>query len=379
MKQISILSAVIVISVGLMLLLISLKSTPKRKPPTDTRPVINTLTVENSSIQLTVPVIGRLSAQQKVDILAEVTGVLEVNHKEFLTGQSYKKGDVMLRINLEETLLSLKAQRSSLLTAIAALLPELKFDHQESYKQWNDYLQDCDIETRVKPLPQPLNEREKLFVAARGIFTSYYQIKSLESRLGKFTIRAPFDGVLIQSKITPGNLVRVGQSLGVLINPSVYDFETSVSTDEVDQINVGDKVQLESENIKGSWTATVTRVNVGMDENSQMVKVFAELSAPELRDGMFLQGMVLTSSFVDALNLPRKMLHNGNVALEYINGAIKYREVDVISTQGENAVVKGLPNGILLSTKTLNLYDGAEVKVSGAEKDKPIDPTKKKA
>ena len=377
-KQIISLVVIILVSAVLTMLLVSLKSSPKRKPPIDTRPVVGVMTVQNNPVQLTVPVIGRLSAQEKVSILAEVTGVLEINNKEFLTGQSYRKGDVMLRINPEETALTLKSQRSSLLTAIASLLPELKFDHPESYKQWNDYIQACDIESRAQPLPEPVDEREKLFVAARGIYTTSYQIKSLEARVEKFTIRAPFDGVLIQSNITPGNLVRVGQPLGVLINPARFDFESSVSIEEIDQIHVGDQVLLYSDNITGSWQGFVTRINLGLDENNQMVKVFASFAAPELRDGMFLRGDVLSSTSVNGLELPRKMLHNGNTVLELVDGTIHYRKVQVISTSGEMAVVMGLQDGTKLSTKTLNLYDGAKVKVPGMDAEKPQDSEKKK-
>ncbi len=377
-KQIMTLGVVLVVSIGLTMLLISFKSAPKRKPPTDNRPVVSTLKVKNNSIRLTVPVIGRLTAQEKVAILAEVSGVLEANNKEFLTGNSYRKGDVMLRINPEETALTLKSQRSSLLNAIASLLPELKFDHPKSYKQWNDYIQKCDIESKVNPLPETLNEREKLFVAARGIYSSYYQIRAQEARLEKFTIRAPFNGVLIQSNITPGNLVRVGQPLGVLINPSIYDFETSVSIEEIDQIHVGDQVALSSDNISGSWQGVVTRINMGLDENNQMIKVFAEFSAPELRDGMFLRGTVMTSTFVNGVELPRKMLHNGDTVLEVVEGSIHYHKVKVISTSGENAVVTGVPDGMKLSTITLNLYDGAQVKVPGMDSKQPLESTEKK-
>lgn len=377
-KQTIILAAIILISVAITVLFVSLKSSPKRKPPMDTRPEVGVVTVKNNPIQLTVPVIGRLVAQEKVELLAEVTGVLEINQKEFLTGTSYRKGDVMLRINQEETALTLKSQRSSLLTAIASLLPELKFDHPESYKQWNDYIQVCDIETRAQPLPEPLNEREKLFVAARGIYSNYYQIKAQEARLEKFTIRAPFDGVLIQSNITPGNLVRVGQPLGVFINPATYYYETSVSINEVNQIHIGDKVLLSSDNISGSWEGMVRRINIGMDENSQMVKIFAALSAPALREGMFLRGDIMSSTVVEALELPRKMLHNGDTVLELIDGTVHYRKVDVVSTQGEMAVVSGLVNGMKLSTKTLNLYDGAQIKVSGMDAEKSQSSEKKK-
>ena len=380
LKQSISLLVILVVSISVTMLLVSLKSAPKRKPPTDNRPEISTLEVINSSIQLTVPVIGRLTAHEKINILAEVSGVLKTSSKEFLTGQSYLKGETMLRIDRTETELSLKAQRSGLLTAVAALLPELKFDYPSSYKRWNTYLQSFNINSSTQPLPESLNEREKFFVANKGIYNSYYQIKAQEARLAKFTIRAPFDGVLIQSNITPGNLVRVGQPMGVLVNPATYDLETSISINEINSIAVGDQVNLTSENISGAWQGSVTRINQGLDDKSQMVKVFIAVSAPELRDGMFLRGTIHSARSIQGVELPRKMLHNGDTVLEVVNDMIHFRKVEVIATSGELAVVSGLKDGMLLSTQTQNLYDGVQVKVPGMELKKaeiPETPHKK--
>ena len=366
LKQFLSLTGVSVVSIVIMLLLVSLRSAPQRKPGVDTRPVISILEVHNQSIRLKIPVIGRLIAHEKITLLAEVSGVLESSAKEFLAGQRYRKGEVMLRINSAETELSLKAQRSGLLTAIAALLPELKFDYPASYKQWNAYLQAFNINTTTAALPETRNEREKFFVASKGIYNSYYQIKAQEARLRKFTMRAPFDGVLIQNTITTGNLVRVGQPLGVLINPAVYDLETSVGIDLVDLIAPGDLVDLTSENIAGSWQGRVTRIGQAVDANTQMVKIYISVSAPDLRDGMFLQGQVHSSLTITGMEIPRKMLHEGDTVLEYSDGTIHYRKVEVVSTSGENAIVSGLEDGLQLSTKTLNLYEGAAVKLAGS-------------
>ncbi len=356
---------VILVSVVLMFLLASFKTAPNRKPPSDNRPTISVLEVQNEEIQLVVPVIGRVTAHNKVNLLAEVSGVLQYNGKEFLEGQTYTAGEVMLRINKEETELNLKAQRSGLLTSIAALLPELKFDYPNSYKNWSEYLNSFDIESRTQPLPESQNEREKYFVANKGIYNTYYSIKSQETRLEKYTIRAPFDGVLITSNITPGNLVMGGQVLGTFISPTVYDLETNVSIDEVSQIQVGDKAVLTSDNIEGEWTGTVSRINQGIAAKTQMVEVFISLEAPELREQMFLKGEITTGSFVHGLEMPRKMLYNGETILEYKDGKIHYRDVDVVSAQGETAVVMGLEDGTLISRQTQGLYNGTEVKVPG--------------
>lgn len=356
---------VLVVSISLMLILAAMKSSPKRKPATDDRPTISVLEVNNEAIQITVPVIGRLTAHDRIELLAEVSGVLRSSGKEFLSGQSYQAGEIMLQIDKKEAELSLKAQRSSLLTSIASLLPDLKFDYPESYQIWSNYLQSFDINKTTQPLPATHNEREKFFVSSKGIYTSYFQIKSQEARLDKYTIRAPFDGVLIESSITPGNLVRSGQPLGIFINPEEYDLETSVSQSDVQYIKVGDQVLLTSNDIPGNWTGQVSRILQSLDKSSQMIKVFVGLSGAELREQMFLEGTVMTHSFVQGIELPRKMLRNGNEVLAYESGHINYKPADVIATRGEMAIVQGLKDGSLLSRQTLNLLDGAEVRIAG--------------
>jgi len=354
-----------VVSIAAMLILASFKTPPQRKPPTDNRPTISVVEVKNEAIRISVPVIGKLKAHDRVDVFSEVSGVLESSGKEFLSGQIYRAGEVMLKLNQEETELNLKAQRSGLMTNIAGLLPDLKFDYPESYIRWNNYLQSYDIDSETKPLPKAINEREKLYVSSKGIYNTYYQIKSQETRLEKYTIRAPFDGMLIQHNITPGNLVRSGQSLGLFINPTSFDLETSVGLDEVSHIQVGDKVNLASNTVSGSWTGRVSRIVRGLDQNSQMVKVFVSVAGETLREQMFLSGEILTSTYINGIELPRKMLRNGTTVLEFVDGSISYRDADIVSTRGEIAIIQGLEDGSLISKQTTNLLNGSQVRVPG--------------
>ena len=355
--------AVLAGSIAIMFLLMSMKSTPERKLQEDTRVVVATQEIKNSNIQISVPVLGKITAQEKITLFAEVSGILLQSKNEFLAGYEFDRGAIMLRINSEESELNLKAQRSNLMTAVAALLPELKFDYPQSYVSWEGYLQSFDINGDTNPLPEPLNERESYFVANKGIARTYYDIKASETRLAKYTIRAPFDGSVTESYIKPGNLVRVGQTLGVFLNPDHYDLETTVGINEIKHISVGDQVKLSNSNSKTSWMGTVSRISNGLDVNSQMVKVFITVSGPELREGMYLKGDILTTSSLEGVVLPRKLLESNNTVLEVLEGKINRLAVQVESTSGEEAVVTGLPDGTQISLRTQNLKNGTIVRV----------------
>ena len=362
--------AVLAGSLAIMFLLMGMKSSPERKVQEDTRIVVATQEIKNSAIQITVPVMGKIIAQEKITLFAEVSGILLQSENNFLAGYEYKQGDIMLQINSEESELNLKAQRSNLMTAVAALLPELKFDYPESYIRWEAYLQAFDINSDTFPLPEPLNERESYFVANKGIAKTYYDIKAAETRLAKYTIRAPFNGSVTESYIKPGNLVRNGQTLGVFLNPDVYDLETTVGINEIEHISVGDVVKLSSSNSESTWMGSVSRISDGLDVNSQMVKVFISVSGPELREGMYLEGDILTTSTLEGVILPRKLLESNDTVLEVQDGKINRLPVHVVSTRGEEAVVTGLSDGTQISLRTQNLQNGTIVRVSEATTDK---------
>ncbi|MBT4033373.1 MAG: HlyD family efflux transporter periplasmic adaptor subunit [Candidatus Marinimicrobia bacterium] len=354
--------AVLTGSIAITFLLKSMKSAPERKPLEDTSMFVETLEIVNTNIQIEVPVMGKITAQEKVSLFAEVPGIMLESETDFLAGYGFKKNDILLRINSDESVLNLKAQRSKLMTAVAALLPELKFDYPQSYANWESYLQAFDINSDTKPFPEALNERERYFVANKGIAGTYYSIKSAETHLEKYTIRAPFDGTVTESYIKPGNLIRNGQTLGVFLNPDKYDLEVSVGIDEIEQIALADKVILKSAYSENSWTGVVSRISDGLDASSQMVKVYITISGSGLREGMFLTGDILTTSALNGVILPRKMLESNDTVLEVQDGIINRLAVNVVYTRGEEAMVTGIADGTIISLKTQNLKNGTVVR-----------------
>ena len=72
----------------------------------------------------------------------------------------------------------------------------------------------------------------------------FYALKNMEERLAKYTIRAPFDGVLIQADVTKGTLVRAGQKLGEYIDNRSYELALSLAPEVSDLLSVGADVSM---------------------------------------------------------------------------------------------------------------------------------------
>jgi len=235
---------VLVVSFGVSAMFAAMKEPPKRKEATTKELILPVRKIQNQTIPMVVSSVGNLEAHEKLEVYAEVNGILEKSRQLFLEGVSFQKGEVLLKIRDDKYRVSLYAKKSSLMNQIATVLPDLKFDFPESYQEWQNFLASFSIEENLKPIPEPRNKKEKYFIAGKNIYQTYYDIKSMEEELLKYTVRAPFTGKITESNIKTGTLVRSGQKLGEFLNTASYDLLVGVNLNDLSVIQVGSSVLL---------------------------------------------------------------------------------------------------------------------------------------
>ncbi|MCB0564954.1 MAG: HlyD family efflux transporter periplasmic adaptor subunit [Phaeodactylibacter sp.] len=346
------------------------KEPPARKAAAAQVRQIDTMHVRNANIPSTLEIQGSLAAFDKIDLFAEVSGALEESSRPFKVGSYFPKGSVLIRINAEEARLSLLSQKSTLLNAITQLMPDLKIDYPESFQHWQEYLRQFDLEGSIHAFPKPINEQEKYFIASRNLYTQYYSIKSTEERLSKYTLYAPFSGVITQASINAGAVVRTGQKLGELMNTSNYELEATAALRDLKYIKVGSPVELFSEDIPGKWTGRIKRISDQVDAGTQTVKVFVSLSGNELRENMYMRGEVKASSIENALRIPRNLLVNQKALYVVQDSFLQLREVQVVKITEEAAIVRGIEDGTpILKEMPPGAFDGMKVQLAGKEEE----------
>ena len=200
--------------------------------------------VQPTSVGVDVDLQGRLVAFDRVPIIAEVTGVFEHTARTFKQGVFYRKGDILVRINNAEARYTLLAQKSTLANSIAQAMPELKIDYPATFPAWDDYLRNFDPESSLPPLPPVADDAARFYLNAQNIYTLYYQIKSAEDRLAKYTLRAPFSGTLTEVSATVGALVRQNQPLGTL-TASTYELAATVPVADLTYLSRGTSASLQ--------------------------------------------------------------------------------------------------------------------------------------
>ena len=291
---------------------------------------------------------GRMYAFNKVEIFAEVSGVLEESSKSFKAGHRYKKGNVMININSDVYLNSLLAKKSNLLSQLSFLLADAKVDFPDSYQKWQLYLDNFDLKKPLLPLPEDLSSRETMYLASHNILNLFYDIKSMEAIYDKYTIEAPFNGVVTQSNINPGTLVRNGQKLGEFINTYLYEMAVPVKASDLHKISIGKVVELNTVNNDKIYTGKIARINFIVDQQTQSVQVYIQSTDKGILDGMFFNVAIKVQSKQKLAHIPLQAIRNGNLVKVKTEESSTLVEVTIVEKTATDYLVNGLEDGSLI-------------------------------
>lgn len=346
-------------------------SKTQRKPKTEKRQyTAYTSTIHNTSIPIKVTESGRLMAKDRFNLFSEVQGLMLPTVKDFRPGVFYRKGETLIKVNANDVYLNLQAQKSTLHRLIIGAVADLKLDYPTVYDQWNAYLNSFDLEKPVPPLPTPKSEQEKRYISGKNIYNQYYNIKSLETTLARYTIKAPFDGIITEALVNQGTVIRPSQRLGEFVGIESYEMQVSIKPSLATNIKKGDEVLVsDPHDSQKTWKGTVSRINGKVDANTQTVRVFVALSGYDLKEGMFLETSIEGNGISDASEVNRKLLVNNKYLYTVVDSTLQLAKIAIEHTTEQTAVVTGLPDGSLLLSRTIpGAHEGMKVSVKPLEK-----------
>ncbi len=321
-------------------------------------------TLSPDTVHRYIPITGRLIPEKTIELFAEVGGVATWGSKPFKEGVKFNQGEVLLRINSDEIASTLIASRSSFQSILASVIPDLKLDFPNAAPAWEKYLYDFDIEQSLPALPQVSDQKLKLFLSGRQVYTNFYNIRQNEARIGKYIIRAPFAGSITESAIDEATLVRTGQQLGEFISTGSYELEAGVSYNESRYAKPGAKFELRDVNSGDVYTAEIVRINDKVDPNTQQVKIFARVRGEGARSGVYLEGRISADFFKNAMSIPRDALVGENQVYVVTDSIATLQKIEVLQKDNKTAIISGFnaPTTIIIDRQNESL-NGSKVSI----------------
>lgn len=336
----------------------------KRKPiPEKIVKTVFTDTVQNGVVKIVIPANGRLAAKRRIELYSEVQGVFKGGQKLFKPGQTYSRGQTLIRIDAAEFYSSVQAAKSNLYNSIAAIMPDLRLDFPDIFKKWQTYLNSYDINKSTPELPQTTSNKENYFITGRGIISNYYNVKNLEQRLSKYIISAPFFGILTEALATEGELIRNGQKLGAFIDTSVYEMEVAVSKSYASLLKTGEQVVLNNLNKTETYKGVISRVNGSIDATTQTITAYIEVKDKSLKEGMYLEANLNAREEKEAIEIDRSLVLENQQIYVVKDNVLDIIEVTPVYFSEKKAVLKNVPNGtVILKRPVPGAYSGMLVK-----------------
>ena len=341
-----------------------------RKAPSKVIKTVFVDTVKNTSIPIIIPANGNLVAKRRVEIYSEVQGIFKPGSKLFKPGEKYQKNEAFISINDTEYYANVQLAKSNLYNSIAAVLADLRLDFPEVFLKWEAYLKSYDLNKPTPKLPKMVSEKENYFITGRSIVSNYYTVKNLEQRLSKYTISAPFKGILTEALVTEGTLIRSNQKLGEFIDPSVYEMEVSLSKTFASLLDVGETVELNNLEHTKKYSGIVSRVNGSINSATQTIAVYIEIKNSSLKEGMYLEANLNAKKEKNAIEINRGLLLDENKIFIVRDSVLDMINVRPVYFSNTKVVLKDIPDGtIILSSPFPGAYVGMMVKPLQVQKE----------
>ncbi len=170
---------------------------------------------------------------------------------------------------------------------------------------------------------------------------------------GRYTLVAPFAGVVISRDVVAGKTASPGETLVEVADLSTLWAVLDVPEEFATKVKTGQKVLLRFEgNGHSEITAIVSRVAASVDKATRAVRVRVDVPNPDgaLKAGLFLRARVAVGGDKEVLLLPRAALqHAEGHALVFVRAGDGVYEPKAVefrpAPDGQVAILRGLARG----------------------------------
>jgi len=238
-------------------------------------------------------VTGSIQPERRADLRAEVSAVVMSVLKE--NGQPVKHGDLLVRLDdtsIRDGLLS--AQEAERAASQAYDQAERQHQRMKTLREQGmasaQQLEDSEI--RRNTTQSDLSAAKARNVSARQM-------------LQRTEVRAPFDGIVADRKVSAGDTAQVGKELLKVIDPHSLRFEGLISSDAIQSVKVGQPVVFRVNGYgKQDFAGKVKFVAPTANPTTRQVEVIVDIAdAPARLAGLYAEGRVEASTS-SALMLP---------------------------------------------------------------------------
>jgi RND family efflux transporter MFP subunit len=321
------------------------------------------ITLQPSAVASGPLITGSIQPDRRADLRAEVSAVVLAVLKE--NGQPVVKGDLLVRLDdtsIRDGLVS--AQEAERVAGQAADQAERQYQRLKTLREsgMTSAQQLEDAEVRRNTTQSDLAAAKTRVVQAR-------------QQLQRTEVRAPFDGIVSERKVSAGDTAQIGKELLKVMDPRSLRFEGLVSSDAIQSVKAGQAVSFRVNGYgKQDFAGRIRLVSPTANAMTRQVEVLVDITgeAPARLAGLYAEGRVEAATS-QALVIPASALvREGDKAFAWRVNGNSLRKVplalgDRDTRRGDFVVTQGLASGDKLLRHPIGtLKDGQTVQATAS-------------
>lgn len=328
------------------------------------------VTIQNNSLASGPVITGTIQPERKADLRAEVSAIVMQVLKE--NGEVVRRGDLLVRLDdttfrdqLASAEQGARAAQQTLDQAERQLerLKTLRASGMTSMQA----LEDAEIRR---------NNAQSELVAAKARSVAARQ------QLQRTEIRAPFDGIVSERKVSNGDTAQIGKEIMKVIDPNSLRFQGLISAESVNIVKAGQSVSFKINGYDQQFIGKVRRVDPAANATTRQVEVLVDFVGKEQPhvSGLYAEGRVEAGSTEALTLIGSALIRDGDKTYVWAvqDGLLKRLAVvlgerDV--RRGDYAIISGLKSGDKVLRQPMSTFkDGSKVNLVASASVAPAAP-----
>ncbi len=355
------------------------------------RPVDVVVAQREQDVQIEVFGLGTVEARTISHLGFEVAGTLIALHGDF--GDTVSKGDVLAELQSREQMARVASAKAAAAQARATAtqagatvgranvvlrqklaISERRAELARRGAVSSEISEEARAVFEIAQADLALAE-SAVEVARENVQQAEALVQVEEARLAKYSLSAPYSGVIVARQRDLGSMLNPGETLYTIADPASIWALAYVDEAKSGQIKVGQKATVTLRSKSGQhFTARVVRIDIESDRVNEERRVYVkcEVCPPEFHLGEQAEVLINVATLKDALLVPMAAIREltGNTGKVWI--AIDGRLGEAALTFGQRTldgrleVVEGLPAGASIVVEpTDGMAVGRSVRVAG--------------
>lgn len=356
------------------------KPSLERKTHSKPAPLVRWQTITLGDIRIPITGEGTVTPSKEIQLRPQVSGKIVRVSSSFVNGGSFKKGDILLRIDPTDYELAVTLARSEVKDSES----ELKIAEQEAAAAKEEWLL-LNQDQSLADMPPLVAKEPQLKAAQAKLEADFAELQKALLNLERTEIRTPFEGRVSSKSVDAGQYVSSGQDLAVLFSTDIAEIVVNLENENLAWIHVPGftsdsdlgspaTVMAKVAGKELTWQGRVVRSQGKIDTLTRMVPVVIQVdhpygTKPPLATGLFARVKISGHTLHNAAMIPRSALRAGNTVWVIDNEqTLTFRNVSVAILLPEKAILTaGLQSGERIVTSSLKaVTNGMKVRIASA-------------